>query len=225
MIVTSRGRFRLKFSHMVFPITCSRTMQPRTVNRWRQRLNTASKTISTIVAMVVSQKEKPLSTASAMSVSHGVRRRATCRRIAESSRSVKPPNAVELWARTAQSSNTPNATNHPVPVVPMCFGRGGGAPDGRRRRRVRVAVLGAGCCAPATGGGSAGSSRPRHRPSREPLILEPLPSDCAEIIGAVCHPGVQRSELGRRQPCGHRVDGIDEVRSPSIDELRAHQAV
>ena len=154
MIVTSNGRGRLKLVHIVFPITCSRAMQPRSVNRWRQRLNTASRTISATVAIVVSQNEKPLSTASAMLVSQGVRRRATCRRIAESSRSVKPPNAVELWARIAQSSNTPNAMSQPVPVVPMCFGRGGGAPDGRRRRRVRVAVGGAGSCGSATGGGS-----------------------------------------------------------------------
>ena len=176
------------------------------------------------VAIVVSQNEKPLSTASATFVSHGVRSRATCRRIAESSRSVKPPTAVELWARIAQSSNTPNAMSQPVPVVPMCFGRGGGAPDGRRRRRVRVAVGGAGSC----GAGdrrrfAVGRSRPRHRRSQQPLIFEPGSRDRAEVIGAVRDLGVQRPELRGRQAFRHRVDGIDEVRSPSINDLRAHQ--
>jgi hypothetical protein len=118
------------------------TTLARKVNRCRQRRNTSIATISPSATIVIVQPEPIRSMVVATSVSHAVRNSAIWRRMAASTRSVTRRTSSETSAATIQTMTAPRATSQPVPVRPMLFGSGGGAPDGRRRRRPCLTVGG-----------------------------------------------------------------------------------
>ena len=103
--------------------------------------------------------------------------------------------------RSSRRSRSPRARSHPRPLRPRCRGSGGGAPDGRRRRRVCLTVGGTATGAPAAS--PAGADRPA------------VPAGCISVVIAAARPPARRpppppapSHRRRRRSARRRVSVV-----------------
>ena len=120
--------------------------------------------VTPMIAVSV-QPEPSRSIRSATVVSHDVRSRATCSRNAVSARSANRSTAGNASAAGTQISSTTERKSQSLPLRPMLRGSGGGAPVGRRRRRV-PSIGSEACDAGRTAArGDVDRRRVRHRSS------------------------------------------------------------
>ena len=144
-----------------------------------------------------------------------MRRPANCRRMAESTWLTSRATASEDIATTDRTSSTSAATSQTVPVVPMLRGSGGGAPVGRRRRRVRRAVGGPATTLGRRGAGGVVDGHGSCSASSHRVAVERTdPESCTR--------GVELAERLGVQPRRDRVQGLDQARPEPIGGLPAH---
>ena len=141
---TSYGRGRLNALIRLRPITTTTTTLPRNVNRCRQRrknaVTTSRTTATKNIVHPVATRSRPLASV----VIQSVRRLAISRRMKASTWSVTRRAPGDCNVTTSQRTRTTSAAIQPRPDRPMLRGSGGGAPEGRRMRRMRRTLVGTG---------------------------------------------------------------------------------
>ena len=217
MVSTSKGRGRLLAAMRSTPTTSTTSVVARNVNRWRHRRKTTVATSSAKVTKNIVHPVATRSTARAAVLSQPMRMAATLRRTGVERSVIRraPEDTIMMINQTRTARDGEPAR----PERPIWRGSGGGAPDGRRRRRSGCTDGGHG----RVGCGCSGRAADREESAHvhdEVTSVHQWRCDRRDVGAGFVGRIVQIANFGRRQAGRDRVDDVDQSVAQLVDDGR-----